>query len=248
MRMFLIAVGIVFALFSVAITVVVLNGEAPTFADRTGGSAWRNVVFDFQTLLTGVLAVLAAFITVTVMVDTERKQAERHDQLMEISNRRDRLLIARAVDPKVSEGRKLLNSIRNLKTEFELTNEPFIDAVRANPALHYEQTKKIQDFINGDALAQAQPLYDGETNSLYEKLVELGNIIVKSPILHGFAVKPMPGDSHDDFEMAERKKQTDIDDHIISNAKSRFSAFQEMEIVMTDFLEKLAGLSQIKKT
>jgi hypothetical protein len=261
MRAFLIAMGALVVVIAGAIIFVVLSREAPTFTDRSGGDSWRNLIFDFQTLITGVLAVLAAFFTVAMMDYTERKQAkrhtelvqrsqkadllqgERHEQLMAISNRRDRLIIERAVDPQVDEGRQLLNLIRRLTREFELTNRDYIDAMRGNPRFYDEATKKIKDFIARKALAEAQPLFDGETNWIYEQLKNLAERICQLPTIE-VPMNTGAGLTQDEFRALKAEREQIIDDNIIRNANARHAAFLEMEGKMAAFIDRVAELPQ----
>lgn len=71
-RAFIAAIAIA---FSVVITVAVLFGEAPTIAGREGGDPLRNLIYDFQTLITGVLALLAAGWTIAQMHAIDVRQA-----------------------------------------------------------------------------------------------------------------------------------------------------------------------------
>ncbi|TIQ31033.1 MAG: hypothetical protein E5X48_28060 [Mesorhizobium sp.] len=66
------------------------------------GLAWSdlghktNWLFQYQTLVTGALAVIAAFFTVNAMNATEERQQARHDELMGFSRRSDRMIAERA--------------------------------------------------------------------------------------------------------------------------------------------------------
>ncbi|MER8560095.1 hypothetical protein [Mesorhizobium sp. M0578] len=66
------------------------------------GMAWSDFdhqarwLYDYQTLVTGTLAVAAAFITVNAMNKTEDRQQKRHDQLIEMTADSSRLKFQRA--------------------------------------------------------------------------------------------------------------------------------------------------------
>ncbi|RUV03491.1 hypothetical protein EOB36_05895 [Mesorhizobium sp. M6A.T.Cr.TU.017.01.1.1] len=66
------------------------------------GMAWSDLdhqakwLYDYQTLVTGTLAVAAAFITVNAMNKTEERQQKRHEELMKLSLRPDKMAVDRA--------------------------------------------------------------------------------------------------------------------------------------------------------
>ncbi|RVK13459.1 hypothetical protein [Sinorhizobium meliloti] len=72
--------ALIFALLAVLILPAIF-GEPPTFDDRRGGDPWRNFVYDFQTLITGVLAVGAAVATIQQMRASDALQVRLHQQL-----------------------------------------------------------------------------------------------------------------------------------------------------------------------
>ncbi|WP_311272359.1 MULTISPECIES: hypothetical protein [unclassified Rhizobium] len=74
----------------------VLFGATPEISVRKGEDNWRNFVYDFQTLITGVLAIGAAFFTIRSGQEIDERQQIRHDQTLELQSRPDKLKIARA--------------------------------------------------------------------------------------------------------------------------------------------------------
>ncbi|WPJ67939.1 hypothetical protein AUSSIE_16 [Sinorhizobium phage Aussie] len=88
-------VGVAMCVAAGLIVLPVLFGDPPKFTDRTGGDALRNLIYDFQTLITGVLAIIAASWTVMQMRETDRLQEIRHRQQLALSERRDRLAAER---------------------------------------------------------------------------------------------------------------------------------------------------------
>lgn len=72
--------ALIFALL-VALILPAIFGTPPTFDDRSGGDPWRNFVYDFQTLITGVLAVCAAWATVHQMRRSDELQLQMHRAL-----------------------------------------------------------------------------------------------------------------------------------------------------------------------
>lgn len=69
------------------------------------GMAWcdfghqEDWVSNYQTLITGILAVAAAYVTVNAMSRAEDRQQSRHDELLKLSLRADRLRVQRAEYP-----------------------------------------------------------------------------------------------------------------------------------------------------
>lgn len=97
--------GALFIAVTAAIAFPVIFGSATEFTDRQGGDPWRNAIYDFQTLITGVLAVVAAAATVVQLQVADRKSDERHRQSMELALRGDRLLLQRALVPQIEHMR-----------------------------------------------------------------------------------------------------------------------------------------------
>lgn len=71
-------------------------GEARTIKDQSGGDPWRNIIFDFQTLFTGIMAVGAATYTIMQSRIIDERQQKRHEQMFELQIRPDKLRLARA--------------------------------------------------------------------------------------------------------------------------------------------------------
>ncbi|MCA2408440.1 hypothetical protein [Rhizobium leguminosarum] len=90
---------VVLAIFGISLPVIF--GEARQVDDQHGGDAWRNTIYDFQTLVTGVAAVLAAYFAINQSRVVEANSERRHQQLMELSLRPARLMIDRTVFPMV---------------------------------------------------------------------------------------------------------------------------------------------------
>ncbi|ANK73699.1 hypothetical protein FA04_14360 [Ensifer adhaerens] len=94
-RAYFVALAIVIA---TAVFVLIFTGEARTL-DGSSDNFFRNVLYDFQTLITGVLALGAAWWTVHTMQIADVKVNRRHEQAMELGLRGDRLRIERALNP-----------------------------------------------------------------------------------------------------------------------------------------------------
>lgn len=73
----------------------------------------ENWLYRWSTLLAGILAVSAAFITVRAMMHTDVRQQFRHEQLMKLNLRSERLIAVRAAE-------LWANPLRHRAQEFEV--------------------------------------------------------------------------------------------------------------------------------
>lgn len=123
LRAFLLAVGVC---VSVVLVIALGTEEPANFHDRNGGSGLWNFLYNFQTLIAGIAAVVAAAITVFQMHaidvaseqrfrDAEQATADRHRQLIELQTRSDSLRIHRMFWPHFGELRQIYKTIRDLK-------------------------------------------------------------------------------------------------------------------------------------
>ncbi|MGM5088026.1 hypothetical protein ACD589_15180 [Rhizobium sp. 814_E9_N1_1] len=87
--------GAAIVVVAAAIVVPVVFGAPAEFTDRHGGDAWRNLIYDFQTLITGVLAVVAALGTILQMRRSDALQDRRHRENRRDLRRGDELVVTR---------------------------------------------------------------------------------------------------------------------------------------------------------
>lgn len=78
-------------------------GEARSVKDQAGGDSWRNFIFDFQTLIGGGAAIIAAWYTVRQMRISDMKSDDRHQELVELQMRSDKLRVERMVKPGLAD-------------------------------------------------------------------------------------------------------------------------------------------------
>jgi hypothetical protein len=78
-----------------AIVLPVIFGAPAEFNDRSGGDAWRNVIYDFQTLITGALAVAAALGTIYQMRASDALQERRHREIRHDARKGDEFAVGR---------------------------------------------------------------------------------------------------------------------------------------------------------
>ncbi len=155
-------------LFSLALIVLgfamlppLLFGEARTVKDQFGGDSWRNFIFDFQTLITGIAAVSAAFITVRQMRTSEMESQKRHREILGFAIRNEVRTLTNAFDttikPLVFAYGELLSSVTSVLEEEGLSYEEWYEIVvsRCLPPL-----ERVSGALKGDHFVQAEPLFD----------------------------------------------------------------------------------------
>jgi len=106
-----------------AVFVLIFTGEPRVVQGTTGGSVVRNILYDFQTLITGVLALAAAWWTVRTMQVADEKASIRHNQAMELATRSDRLKLERALTPQHGELRDCLSYARATQVKRQPTED-----------------------------------------------------------------------------------------------------------------------------
>lgn len=112
----------------------VLFGAAPEKSDRKGGDPWRNTIEDFQTLITGFFAVGAAYVTVRQMQIGDRKSDARHNELIRLGLRSDRLIVERMLYPQFGQLRECYRALRayEMKGHGESDEAAYVQEIRRN--------------------------------------------------------------------------------------------------------------------
>lgn len=122
-------------------------------------------LYDYQTLLTGLCAITAAFLTIAVMIFVDRRQGHRHNQVLALNLRKDRLMVERAVPygvKLISLSQRIPVVMRELH-ESKKSHEQFskrIDLLRGIG-------KEANRLLNSVHLDRANELFD---ERLYELL------------------------------------------------------------------------------
>ena len=140
----------------------ILFGQARVINDQSGGDPWRNTIFDFQTLLTGVAAVAAASWTVYTMEKTDSRQEQRHRELVSLTMRADRLRADRAVNPQLDDFETYVDEIiARLKYIFR-SDENAIKNFDSGKRDYRALGITIETFFSRPAFDEARDLFDGE--------------------------------------------------------------------------------------
>jgi hypothetical protein len=96
------------AIFITIVMVVLLNfqqtysfvcGRWTESKDTADQSCIRNYIFDFQTLIAGIAAILAAWFTIKQMRETDRLAERRHNDQMDIHKLPTKLKVERTIMP-----------------------------------------------------------------------------------------------------------------------------------------------------
>ena len=130
--------------------------------EQNGGDPWRNFVFDFQTLLTGIFAVGAATWTVLTMELTDTRSEERHRQLMAVSLRSELRAVDRALNPQADEIEEILGYLWSADydpLETGVNNwEWFSNLAKTN----YGSIRDLEGIVERPQITDAQPYFDGD--------------------------------------------------------------------------------------
>lgn len=133
----------------------ILFGQPRVTNEVIGGDPWRNTIFDFQTLLTGLAAVAAASWTVYTMERTVVRQERRHRELVSLAIRADRLRADRAVNPQLDDFENYVDeNIAQLKHIFG-SDESAINQFDAGTRDYLDLGVRIETF--SDALDSRRP-------------------------------------------------------------------------------------------
>jgi hypothetical protein len=165
-------IAILFAIAAgTTILLPLIFGEARQVAGQTGGDTWRNFIYDFQTLIGGGAAIIAAWVTVHQMRITDQKSESRHEELIALQMRADRLRVERMLHP----------SLNNLKLRYEAISSwktfPLKKLVSSEPQsvvyILYDLMLECDDvlkIISRNAFANAAELLDGNMTYAMERL------------------------------------------------------------------------------
>ncbi|MBB3462004.1 hypothetical protein [Rhizobium sp. BK377] len=163
------------------IVIPVLWGEPRSVSGQDGGDYWRNTIYDFQTLITGLAAVLAAAFTVgkmqqtiDVMERTDRESDRRHRELVGLTRRPDRLRLQRAVFPQLQD----LQEISSRFVDFENIREtmrpdqgsPDLSWLRQVTERHRVDFEELDKILHRRQFLDGVNLFDGMTTRYLDEL------------------------------------------------------------------------------
>lgn len=135
-------------------------------------------VYRYQTLITGVFAVGAAYLTVWQMRNTDAESERRHRELARLQVRSERLKIERMLFPQFGELREHYKQLKKftlpsliITASEEAKNEAFFAFADEGGAI--ERTSlAITQILSREAWAGAEPLFGGFLRYELERLTE----------------------------------------------------------------------------
>ena len=220
-------VGLIAVVAGSALIPAILFGEPRRIVDQTGGDPWRNIIFDFQTLFTGMAAVAAATWTVFTMERTDARQERRHRELVRLSLRSDRLLVERMLHPAVdllpdylTDMRRYLAAIEG-KDDLQLYNE--------YKTIGRRFTQDIFEFeakLSGKGFDDARYLFSADAEYYYLRIIGTLNELkaIQGNIDRGTIISTM-GVEVDQSEFLRLQLR-----NLIAETQSLYDAFQEMAV------------------
>ncbi len=139
-------------------------------AGDVGGHPLRNLYYDFQTLIGGVLAIIAAWWTIGTMEKTDAEAARRHAETMALGLRREYLELDRALNPQLGFLKKLAKVDWPAPAETDGEDFRFSEAVDRDVDFSREFQVSIRACIERSAFKDAQWILDGPMSLAVEEL------------------------------------------------------------------------------
>ncbi len=126
---------------------------------------WRKWVYDYQSLIGGLLAIVAASATVAQMMRSEAENNKRHRQLIDLQLRPDRLRIERMLVPQ-------RGNLWSVYIDLLALKEPTGDFEEVSTFV--EHLKKLNSIMSNqvysDAWKASSDLFDGNLNHMRTEL------------------------------------------------------------------------------
>lgn len=217
---------------------LVCSGDVPIAETRdllrrafsTGKSQNGGWIFEYQTLIAGVLAIVGAVITVYAMQRADENARKRHEQLVRLSVHSDTLILHRALVPAVEQLRRAANEILGVpgKSESETMSDAF-DRVREDGTRLCVQ---IGTLISRAYFTASLTLFDGRTHVRLDRLNAIVSILMESFQLQK-ATEHMWARNPSGFE-TERER-------VLAYWLQHLKLFGNEMLLFTDSLERLAG-------
>lgn len=140
-------------------------------------SCVRHLVYDFQTLISGIIALAAAGITVATMQGVAADDRRRHRQLLRLALRNDYLKVERLIIPQLSE----LESAVSFLERFETAIDPM--TYQGGQVLHQAASEAIRtkQILGRPCWDDAKSLFDASmTKTLREFQADLARLVTVS--------------------------------------------------------------------
>ncbi|CDN93450.1 hypothetical protein BN949_02604 [Agrobacterium tumefaciens] len=232
-------------LFLLVVCVTILPplffGEARSVKDQVGGDSWRNFIFDFQTLIGGGAAMIAAWYTVRQMRISDMKSYDRHRELVELQLRPDTLRVERMLKPGLADLEACYEEIRGVRFNTLsklLKDEPAVVAqVMEQLRLECAQAVRIMKRPQFEA---ASDLFDGDLAYQFGNTMTILNDLANASRRCGkFAGKAFQAIAGGDEAEIERTGK------ILANSFGR--VFVTWEAILVPFADMNVCLTQMKR-
>ncbi|MBY3342706.1 hypothetical protein [Rhizobium laguerreae] len=216
---------------TVGISLPVIFGEPRKVDDQHGGDAWRNAIYDFQTLITGVAAVAAAYFAINQSRVVEANSERRHQQLMELSLRPARLMIDRTVFPMVEYIEDALEDIKGWHQRVAVESGAWF------VAQNLPDLKKMADSWNeivfDEQLGIAEAYFDGEMVHALRLSREVAKTLLRNVLNLEMQMSPLTG------YVGEEEEITDVLREPVKQIELRLATLEEFLSKFDDGLRKL---------
>jgi hypothetical protein len=165
-----------------------LYTACPEWLQKNGGSCsnWYTFIKDFQTLISGIFAIAAAYIAVYQMRDSDTQASLRHMELVEIETRPAKLMIEKAVRQlRPSLSRLIMAADQDLSTA-----DAGLDRVWDQEQIGYYTTgmTSVCSFFRTATLASVSDAKKELSAEIEEKLndcVSRAEMVLPTPVTRG---------------------------------------------------------------
>lgn len=156
------AIGVVFTIFIIELYFGqrCAMANADSFGNRCGHPV-ANFLYDFQSLIGGILAVAAAFFTIRQMQATDSRQAKHHRELIDLQLFQQQIAIQQAADLIRALFISSTQELVFLKTTI-VQHKALAGDVYAHSENIAEAIKNIQSFLHSPAIARVEPFLGGD--------------------------------------------------------------------------------------
>lgn len=151
-----------------ALVLPVLFGAAPETPARMGENSWRNFIYDFQTLITGGLAIFAAYLTVNAAFQIDLRQQLRHEQILSFTVRRELRALERSLHPQLREITDIIE--RLWKDDFSFSDNEsnswtWFSTIAENYIGH---VRELREIIERKQFTDGEPYFDGRLSRSHD--------------------------------------------------------------------------------
>lgn len=141
--------------------VVIIIIFAPISSDPMENDAWLERIFQFQGLIAGFLAILAAYVTIYQMRISDEKSDRRHEDALRISMLPDRRRVERAINPAAA---MIKRSKNGLVLNARQINEPGNATREKSRKVLYRinsELERLEAEIAKDTFYQGMQIFNG---------------------------------------------------------------------------------------